>query len=432
MNEDSRPHAAPRAVVLNAVTMNGGDAAILIAIIEQIRLVLGVEARVTVLDLVGTAAERYYPDLELEPSTVLMGGGHEAFVTRRARALSRLLVASAATLALRAKARHDWVLAAAPAWLRRRISLFKEADVVVATGGTYLVEHYRLLPKLFDIFLANALGRPVVLFTQSLGPFTRPQSRRLIRAALGPARLILLRDQRSLEHLKEIGLDTTRCVVRADTVFALGDTERVHAAATERLPATGRRVAISVRSWASFHTDTPDAGMRRYRDAVAALCRHLVDRDQAAITFVSTCQGIEEYEAKDDRVAQSIVDSLPQTYRERIVVDKSFHDPRALLERLSSFDLVVSTRMHMAILALIAGRPVLPIAYEFKTKELFARLGFSQWLVDIDTVDASSLCDTYNRICAEVDTLRPALARGVLECIDEARSVTELFKRAIG
>jgi colanic acid/amylovoran biosynthesis protein len=423
---------APRAVVLNAVTMNGGDAAILLAVIEQIRLVLGPDARVTVLDLVGKAAERYYPDLDIEPSTLVMGEGSESRTRRRARAAYRLLAAATSATAMLSGVPRDWVLAAAPKWLRRRLSLLEEADLVVATGGTYLVEHYHLLPKLFDVFLANALRRPVVLFTQSLGPFKRRESRALMRAALGPARLVLLRDQRSLEHLKEAGLDTKNCAVHADSVFALGDAGRVTRAVGERLPKAGRRVAISVRGWTKFREEEPEAGMRRYTGAVAALCRKLVDRDGATITFLSTCQGIAEYEQKDDRVAQAIVDTLPPEYRKHITVDSAFHDPKDLVDLLASFDLVVSTRMHLAILALMAGRPVLPIAYEFKTQELFARLGFSHWVTDIDSVDATSLCETYDRLCAEIDGVRAELARGVLSCIEDARSVTALVKQVLG
>lgn len=36
--------------------------------------------------------------------------------------------------------------------------------------------------------------------------------------------------------------------------------------------------------------------------------------------------------------------------------------------------------MHMAILALTSGTPVFPITYEFKTQELFNRLGLGEWV----------------------------------------------------
>jgi colanic acid/amylovoran biosynthesis protein len=421
----------PHAVIVNTVLMNGGDAAILLAVIEELKAVLGAETRVTVLDLFGSAAKNYYPDLDIEEATFPLPGRGAGSTARRAAVLFRLVPALTAAAGLAAGARHEWIQRVAPSWLRRRLSLFVEADVIVSTGGTYLVEHYRLLPKLFDLFLANALNRPLILFTQSLGPFRSRKNRALIQRALEPARLILLRDERSLEHLREAGLDTARCAVRADSVFGLGDRERVASSADVRLPARGLRVAISVRDWSKFRSESAESGMRRYTTAVAALCQELVDERGASITFISTCQGIPEYEQHDDRVARSLVESLPVRYHEHIRVDSAFHEPRALLARLAEFDLVVSTRMHVAILALIAGRPVLPIAYEFKTKELFSRLGFPGWVADIDSLDKESLSATFRSLSTEIDAARPALARGVVSCIDDARSAGALVERAL-
>ncbi|MBK8161332.1 MAG: polysaccharide pyruvyl transferase family protein [Rhodospirillaceae bacterium] len=71
----------------------------------------------------------------------------------------------------------------------------------------------------------------------------------------------------------------------------------------------------------------------------------------------------------------------------RVLVDHQFHNPLDLLGELDRFDAVIATRMHMAILALAAGVPVLPIAYEFKTVELFARLGMADWVTAIEDVN---------------------------------------------
>lgn len=55
--------------------------------------------------------------------------------------------------------------------------------------------------------------------------------------------------------------------------------------------------------------------------------------------------------------------------------------------RLQDFDLCIGTRMHMCILSLISGTPVLPIAYEFKTQELFGEIGLKEWVTDIEVIE---------------------------------------------
>ena len=60
------------------------------------------------------------------------------------------------------------------------------------------------------------------------------------------------------------------------------------------------------------------------------------------------------------------------------------------------FRSVVATRMHVAILALLMGVPVLPIAYEFKTSELFGKLGLGGLVQDIEAVTPWSLCAAFD------------------------------------
>jgi colanic acid/amylovoran biosynthesis protein len=61
---------------------------------------------------------------------------------------------------------------------------------------------------------------------------------------------------------------------------------------------------------------------------------------------------------------------------------------------MADADVVLATRMHMAILALTAGTPVVAIAYEFKTRELFRRMGLEHYVLDIESVDADALTNS--------------------------------------
>src|SRR3546814_7005806 len=85
--------------------------------------------------------------------------------------------------------------------LQASLEEYRSADMVVSSGGTYLVPHYRLMPKLLDFLVVLALGRPLVLFTQSLGPFHGVGQRWLLRRVLSRATLILVRSE---EHTSEL------------------------------------------------------------------------------------------------------------------------------------------------------------------------------------------------------------------------------------
>ena len=107
---------------------------------------------------------------------------------------------------------------------------------------------------------------------------------------------------------------------------------------------------------------------------MATVIDWLVKNLQAEVTFLSTCQGIPEYE-DDSEIARRVVERLAKSTAARVRVVREFVRFDSLLKRLSEFDLVLATRMHMAILSLMAGTPAIPFVLEFKTKELFANLG---------------------------------------------------------
>ncbi len=146
-----------------------------------------------------------------------------------------------------------------------------------------------------------------------------------------------------------------------------------------------------MRYWQHFSDGDVEERNDRYRAAIGKLVEDVVERRGAEVTFVSTCQGVPEYWTDDSATAELIAEQLPAHVRDRVHVDRAFRRPADYIRLLAGFDLSVATRMHAGILALIAGTPVLPIAYEFKTRELFTRLGMADWVQDIESVTGPSL-----------------------------------------
>jgi colanic acid/amylovoran biosynthesis protein len=84
--------------------------------------------------------------------------------------------------------------------------------------------------------------------------------------------------------------------------------------------------------------------------------------------------------------------------------------------------------MHMAILSLCSGTPVLPIAYEFKTLELFRRLGLGDLVSDIEAVGADVFPSLLDRFIAALSERQPALMEAVLEQRSSALGVVERLR----
>ncbi|MDZ4701984.1 MAG: polysaccharide pyruvyl transferase family protein [Rhodothermales bacterium] len=402
-------------LLINTVLLNGGDAAIMMAIVRQLQAAFGPEAEIEIGEAMPAVSAAYYPDFTLRESLV------NAFLRPPRRGRLRLiwgLWRFAAWHAARPRAyAAAWLHARGWTGLANRLLSRRErqafapyagADLIVSTGGTYLVEHYALAPRLFEFDMVRRLGKPLIFYTQSLGPFQTPRYRKRLRAIFDDAALILLRDTLSLAHVRSLGVTHDRVAILPDVVFALWRPPAPR-------PAGGRlRVAISVRRWAHFTGQSAEAGMAGYRQAVTAGVERLVTHHQAEVVFLSTCQGVPEYAYDDSAEAREVVARLPVETQQRVRVDDAFHRPEELLERLAAFDLVVATRMHMAILSMIAGTPVAPIVYEFKTRELLDLVGYPDWAgggarLDIETLRAETLNETLDTLITRLPAAREAM-----------------------
>lgn len=403
-----------RLAVTNVTLGNGGDAAILYGVERALRAALP-PFRMTVFGTQPEVMAPYYPDLDVVAglSSVAwpqIATGIPARARRAARWLTRRprLVAAA-----KAEAGGKTGLAHALAGADgvEPFRALADADLVVSSGGTYWVPAYWLGPRLLEFDVLHALGQPYALYTQSVGPLDASMPTDKLARIFRESRVTLLRDARSKIEVEAVA-PGARTSVRADAAFALADAETLAAAPGREWP-TSPTVAVSVRDWPHFRKGPSDTGMERYRQSVAAGVARLVREHGASVRFLSTCQGTPGYRYDDSATALAVYAHLPDDVRPRVEVDREQHSPLGVLEAYGACDLVVATRMHAAILALCAGTPVLPIAYQFKTEELFGRLGLVDWVTDIETMTPEGFAETASRVVAAIPEARAAMFAGV-------------------
>ncbi|WP_439501687.1 polysaccharide pyruvyl transferase family protein [Aminobacter ciceronei] len=419
-------------IVENTVCLNTGDAAILLAIRHILKAACPGELRFQVFDSQPTVASRLYPtqaypDIEIRKllaESIFKYPYDDNRLKNLAKPIYNRLALSALRHYGKSRALDETMFSAED---RRSLDMYRQADLVVTTGGTYLVENYNLERRLNQFRIDAIFGKDPVFFTQSLGPFDKDYNRRELKPAFDRSPLILLRDKRSHGHLDGLVDDPGKCHVVADSVFALADKKRIEtllAAGTP--PAQTGRVGISVRHW-NYVNDGAN-GMHRYMASIRDITTSLVRDHGKQVTFVSTCQGVPEYAHDDSKTARAIVAALDADVAAHVDVDAGFHTPEQLMELVKGFDFVVATRMHMMIMSLCVGVPVLPIAYEFKTRELAKRVGLADLLLDIDTVTPEEAGRKLAAFAADLDQLRTTTLAAVLEEHASAMSAADLVR----
>lgn len=276
--------------------------------------------------------------------------------------------------------------------LRKRevVGRLKQASLVAATGGTYLVDHYTWDRRLVEYQLAKKFGVDIVFLTQSMGPFysgIRPSA--ALADILRYARIVMARDDATLSAVRRIAPGCN--VLQApDMAFMLCNLFAPESPSIPTPDGDRPRVAVSVRHWQYFRSGSTTFRMTMYMLSIAAAVSRLVRDDGAEIVFLSTCQGVPGY-YDDSALAWKIVRMLEPDVRTSVSVDSGFHKPLELIKKLAGFDAMVGTRMHACILSWIAGTGAVAIAYENKSVELFKRHQLGGLVQDIHDIQASGL-----------------------------------------
>lgn len=378
MDEDADEVRPLRVVITNAVLTNTGDAAILDGIVTSLDREFGPsELIVTVHDWNAKVSARLYPEWKIDQQPT--------FAARSRGRIQRYVGQMLRDLTVNELLKRRRAREAANSVVGRRllhwlglgsIMNLADADVVISSGGTYLVDHYDFSRRISELALAKAYGSAVMLWTQSMGPFVTGKSAKQIRRLDQVADAVFFRDEKSRAAWERmLPLPKVSAVV-PDVAFALFDEECLN-------PGRGAvdRVGISVREW---HQAVGE-GDFDYEPFAVELAELVESERDIEWTAISTCQGVPEYDIDDSQTAARIFRGLDVT------VDQAHRTPRALVRELTTFHAVITMRMHLAILALITRTPVYAIAYEFKTTELFNDLGLAGDTIPIEAADAGTI-----------------------------------------
>jgi colanic acid/amylovoran biosynthesis protein len=422
MTGDVAPIASEhmRVLITNSVPLNGGDEALLRATLA----VLGDQfpgCSIKVLCKDVDICRRYHTDLDLDSDLEYIRYPQSVTSQRVFKARTMINDRVGPSWA----ARISRVLANKEE--RRIIGHYRSADLVVSSAGGFLHDFYGVEHRLLGFEMALELGKPVVILGQSVGPFWRPRSKQRAREVLSRLDAILLREERSLRHLEESGVDTSRVLITTDIAF-YWRRMAPHLFVAKKGPV--RKIAMSFRQWSHDGVTTDEIARK-----ASELCRHLLQtRPDVEIVFLSTCQGIPEY-VDDSTVARGVVHALPEGLQARCRIDGQRYAPERLIQLYAQMDAYIGMRLHGALLSMLGGTPAMAIAYEEKTPGIFASLGLDRYQVDHRGTEREwiACADGFIRRIDEIHATLPVVLDEAAQKLDAAkRTLAETVARGRG
>jgi polysaccharide pyruvyl transferase WcaK-like protein len=231
-------------------------------------------------------------------------------------------------------------------------------------GPWYPIQHCCRL-----LLWSRLMGKPVMFAGIGATKVTSNESLALARCFYSTADYFTVRNELSKAAiLSQIPYDPNRVIVSADPAFGMQPgslASGVRAKLTELGIKTDERPLVGVSVVNESFADRSD-----YHVQIAKACDDLVSKHNCRVVFL--CSEIRDGEKFDQAASRRTARYMKQEY---CALPARFYPPQEFLDLISAFDCVITMRMHVLILAAVAGVPAATIVREEKVLQILGELG---------------------------------------------------------
>ena len=291
-------------------------------------------------------------------------------------------------------------------WIKAFRTL-KGTRMLVMTGtgmlGDFGIGPFDLHYEILKWSIIAKVRRSKLLFVSvGAGPLDHPLSRWIVKFALSLADYRSYRDSFSKEYLASIGFNTAGDFVYPDLAFSL--TPDFASQTSSRKP---RIIGLGLMDYYGKGY-TPEHGRgiyQQYVETIASFVAWLFDHEYTVRLLIGDL-------AYDQRVKADVVNLLRRRgplHPERKIIDEPVSSVEQLIAQLATVDMVVATRFHNILLALMLNKPVVAVSYHEKIPSLMAGVGLAEYCQTIDHLDAQRLVEQFSKLEQNSDLLKPVI-----------------------
>jgi polysaccharide pyruvyl transferase WcaK-like protein len=288
-------------------------------------------------------------------------------------------------------------------WIRCFMTL-RRTDVLIVPGTGLLTDAYGVLNwGPYNLFkwslMARVCGCKLRFVSIGAGPIYGTLGKYCIKSMLSCADFRSYRDNSSKRYLKEIGFRTDGDREYPDLVFSLPE-----AVIPRRDAKSDRRsiIGVGVMAYAGKYSTSGNEAHRAYLESLVEFVRWLLDHDYDVRLLIG--------DVADRRVTQELRSLLKDRLSlhgsdEARIVDEPVNSVEDLLSQIAATEIVVATRFHNTLFAMLCDKPVIAISFHHKCDSLMSAMGLSDYCLDINGLKSDRLIEKFCNLKANANKI---------------------------
>lgn len=280
-----------------------------------------------------------------------------------------------------------------PLYRRENLNYIKNCDLVVTCSDETFKESSSLLPlniywilawwsmllsRTSEILVAKMLRKPVVMFPNSVGPFKTVIGRLLSKVALNYYDYILARESVSFNMVKSLGIKGGK-ILTFDTALVFSSP------LISSVIAHGGNGLVGVSAGVYSHS-LSQTKIREYVEIHAKALDEFIDKYNLSVVFLP--HYISGFQNDDLKISELILDEMKHSSKAEIVETSNVAEFKSLIGKM---DMIISSKMHPAVLASSVYVPIVCIAYDHKQTGFFSELGLDECVIQLGEISQKIL-----------------------------------------
>jgi polysaccharide pyruvyl transferase WcaK-like protein len=261
---------------------------------------------------------------------------------------------------------------------------FKEAASLLPSNFYWIMTWWTMFfQRTFEITVAKFIGKPIIAFPNSIGPFKTWVGRLLAKLSLGNCGYVLAREPISYEIVNSLGI-ASRKILTTDTALLFKT--------NKTFPGTISHPAVCV-----------CPGIYRYSLSDAQVNDYILDHARAldaaieryGFNVILSPHYVSHLEYDDSEICRLVYEKMRNKNRAKIVVASGVEEFKSLLDQM---DMIITSKLHPGVMGVSGFVPTLCIAYDHKQTGLFKLLGMEDCIIPI-------LVGSFEKISSKIDSI---------------------------